>query len=133
MARSSTRTNTSSTAETTVSVRCTGKIRDAVGTGSLEYTFEGDTLREFLAAFFEDHDVEGLLIAKTAAEAAAPGWAPAPARLPGTWRANPAGDQTKPFARVLINGTFNEHLGGLDAPLEDGDRVALMKPFVFCV
>jgi len=29
-------------------------------------------------------------------------------------------------------GTFDEHLDGLDTELDDGDRVALMYPFVFC-
>lgn len=121
------------TTQTTVTVRCTGVVRDAVGTGTLEYTFEGDTLRAFLTSFFEEYPIADLLLAPSEAEATAHGWAPTPATLPGTWRANPAGDQTKPFARVLINGRFNEHLGGLDARLSDGDRIALMKPFVFCV
>lgn len=121
------------TPSTTVEVRCTGDIRDAVGLGRLEYHFEGDTLRDFLTAFFAEYDVESLLIASTRAEATAPGWAPSPERLPGTWEANPEGEQTRPFARVLINGTFNEHLDGFDTRLDDGDRISLMKPFVFCV
>ncbi len=109
-----------------MTIRCTGKIRDVVGTGTLEYRYEGDTIREPLEAFFEEYAVEALLIARTKDEAAAPGWAPAPKRLPGTWRATPEGEQTKPFARVLVNGIFNEHFEGLDTPLIDGDRVALM-------
>lgn len=119
--------------ETTVTVRCTGHIRDAIGVGQMDFSFTGTTLREFLQAFFEQYAVEELLFAETEAEATAPGWAPTPEHLPGTWRSNPEGEQTKPFARVLVNGRFNEHLGGLDTRLEDGDRVALMKPFVFCV
>ncbi|PSP75849.1 hypothetical protein BRC81_14320 [Halobacteriales archaeon QS_1_68_20] len=52
---------------------------------------------------------------------------------PGTWRSNPEGERTRADARVLVNGTFNEHLDGFETRLEDGDRVALVNPFVFCV
>lgn len=117
---------------TTVEVRCTGNVRARVGTGRLEFTFEGSTLREFLEAFFEAYDVEELLIAETETEATAPGWAPIEGNPPGTWRKNPEGEQTRTYARVTVNGRFNEHLAGLDTELEDGDRVALMHPFIFC-
>ena len=118
---------------TTVTVRCTGHVRTAVGAPQLECTFEGRTLRAFLEAFFAEHDVRDLVLAGDAAAEAAPGWAAAPDELPGTWRANPEGDRTRRYARVTVNGVFNEHLDGLDTELEDGDRVALMDPFVFCV
>lgn len=120
-------------AETTVEVRCTGHVRAAVGTGKLEFTFEGDTLREFLAAFFADYDVRDMILADTEAAATAPGWAPAPEELPGPWRKNPEGEQTRKYVRVTVNGVFNEHLEGLDTPIHDGDRIALMYPFMFCV
>ncbi len=111
---------------------CTGHVRSAVGTPRLTVTFRGTTLREFLDAFFEEHDVEDLLMAETEADATARGWAPAPDELPGTWRKNPEGDQTRAYARVCVNGRFNENLDGLDTALADGDRVALMYPFMFC-
>ncbi|THE66847.1 pterin cluster protein [Salinadaptatus halalkaliphilus] len=117
---------------TTVTVRCTGHVRDAVGTHELEYTFEGTRLRAFLEAFFTEYDVADLLIAETEADATARGWARPPDELPGTWRKNPPGDQTRTFARVCVNGRFNEHLEGFETPLEDGDRVALIYPFMFC-
>lgn len=117
---------------TTVEVRCTGHVRDAVGSHNLEYTFEGTTLRAFLEAFFAEYDVEEMLIAETEAEATHSGWAPAPDELPGTWRKNPEGDQTRPYARVTINGRFNEHYEGFETELTDGDRVALIYPFMFC-
>lgn len=117
---------------TTVTVRCTGHVRDAVGTHELEYTFEGRTLRAFLQAFFEDYDVEDLLIAETEAEATTSGWAPSDGDPPGAWAKNPEGEQTRSFARVAINGQFNEHLDGLNTELADGDRVSLMYPFMFC-
>ena len=119
--------------QTTVDVRCTGHVRTAVGTAAMAFSFEGETLREFLEAFFDEHDVRDLLIAATDEESTAPGWAATPEELPGTWRKNPAGDRTRRYARVTVNGVFNEHRDGLDTVLEPGDRVALMYPFVFCV
>lgn len=117
---------------TTVTVKCTGHVRDAVGQHRLSFTFEGSTLREFLDAFFEEHDVADLLIAETEAEATTDGWADSPAELPGDWEKNPEGEQTRAYARVTVNGQFNETLDGLDTELEAGDRVALMYPFMFC-
>ncbi len=119
--------------ETTVEVRCTGHVRTAIGTGRLQYTFDGETLREFLDAFFEEYDVREMLIAETEAEATTEGWAPEMDELPGkNYAKNPEGEQTRRYARVVINGTFNEHLDGLDTELDDGDRVALIYPFIYC-
>jgi hypothetical protein len=97
------------TAETTVDVRCTGHVRTEIGEHSFEYTFEGSTLRAFLEAFFEEHDVGDMLIAETEAEATTRGWAPTDGDPPGAWNKNPEGEQTRAFARV-----------------------ALMYPFIFC-
>jgi len=120
-------------ATTAVTVRCTGHIRTAVGEPRLEFTFEGDTLREFLEAFFEEYDVRDKLIAETEADATTEGWAPEMEDLPGeNWAKNPEGEQTRCYARVAINGTFNEHLDGLDTTLGADDRVALMYPFIYC-
>lgn len=121
------------TTETTVEVRCTGHVRTAVGDGTFDYTFEGNTLREFLSAFFEEYDVGELLIAETEAEATTRGWAPELEELPGeNYAKNPEGEQTRCYARVAVNGTFNEHREGLDTELADGDRVGLMYPFIYC-
>lgn len=120
-------------ATTTVEVRCTGHVRSAVGTGKMEYSFPGTTLREFLTAFFEEYDVEEMLIAETEDEATTSGWAQPPEEYPEDWTKNPEGEQTRRYARVTINGEFNEHLDGLDSELEEGDRVALIYPFVYCV
>jgi len=117
---------------TTVEVRCTGHVRRAVGEPSLSYTFEGDTLRDFLDAFFREYDVSDMLIAETEADATTEGWAPEMVDLPGDWAKNPEGEQTRCYARVAVNGEFNEHLDGLDTELDAGDRVGLMFPFIFC-
>jgi molybdopterin converting factor small subunit len=117
---------------TTVAVHCTGHVRTAIGRAKFEFAFEGETLRDFLDAFFDRYDVADLLIAETEADATAHGWVPAEEGPAGTWRKNPEGEQTRAFARVLVNGRFNEHLEGLETPLEDGDRVALVYPFIYC-
>ena len=120
------------TTRTTVTVRCTGHVRDAVGDGELTYTFDGETLEQFLEAFFEDYPVEDLVLAATPDEETTDGWAEPPTELPGTWRKNPPGERTRRYARIAVNGTFNEHLEGFHTVLADGDRVALMNPFVYC-
>jgi molybdopterin converting factor small subunit len=84
-------------------------------------------LREFLGEFFEEYDVEEMLIAETEAEATTDGWAPEFGELPGeNYAKNPEGEQSRRYARVLVNGTFNEHLDGLDTPLDNEDRVTFI-------
>jgi len=118
---------------TTVEVRCTGHVRTEIGEPRLEYSFEGSTLRAFLEAFFAEYDVKEMLIAETEDEATTKGWAPEMEDLPGeNYAKNPEGEQTRCYARVVINGTFNEHLDGLDTELETGDRVGLIYPFIYC-
>lgn len=121
-------------AVTTVDVKATGHVRTALGEHRFEFTFEGSTLREFLEAFLAEHDVADLLIAETEAEGSTRGWARSPDvdALAGRWVANPEGERTRPYARVLVNGRFNELLDGFDTELEDGDRVALVNPFMYC-
>ncbi|UIP01431.1 MoaD/ThiS family protein (plasmid) [Halobaculum sp. CBA1158] len=119
-------------AVTTVDVKGTGRLYDALPEHRFEYTFDGTTLREFLDAFLEDHDVADLLIAEEPEDAVAHGWAEPPEELPDDFTANPEGDRTRAYARIAVNGHFNEHLDGFDTELEDGDRVALMYPFMFC-
>ena len=109
--------NRGTPARKTVEARCTGHVRTAVGEPRVEYTFEGDTLRDVLEAFFEDYE----------------GWAPELESLPGeNYAKNQEGEQTRVYARVAVNGTFNEHLDGLDTDLEDSDRVAMIYPFIYC-
>lgn len=104
-----------------------------MGTGVLSFPFAGDTLREFLGAFFEDYDVQDLIIAVSDLDRAAQGWATPPEELPGVWRKDPSGERTRRYARVTVNGVFNEHLDGLDRTFADDDRVGLLSPFVVCI
>jgi len=119
--------------ETTVTVRCTGHVRTELGEYEFEFTFAGDTLREFLDELFAEYpELQEMLIAETEADATHSGWAPTPEELPGTWSKNPVGEQTTTYARILVNGHFNENENGFDTELEAGDRVALVYPFMFC-
>ncbi len=117
---------------TTVTVRCTGHIYDAVGDSRFEYTFPGETLSDFLSAFFEDYAVEDLVLAGEQNEEVASGWAEPPEELPGTWNQNPEGERVRRYARVTVNGRFNEHFDGFRTKLAEGDRIGLMYPFVYC-
>ncbi|QWC18421.1 MoaD/ThiS family protein [Halorubrum sp. 2020YC2] len=97
-----------------------------------EYTFEGDTLRAFLDELFEDYpELQDMLIAESESDATHSGWAPAPEEPPGTWSKDPVSEQTIAYARILVNGRFNENENGFDTELEAGDRVALVYLFMF--
>ncbi len=116
-----------------VHVRCTGHVRTAVGESDLRFSFEGETLRDFLDAFFGEYDVRDLLIAETEAAATTRGWAPSAAEAAAPRGAkNPEGEQTRRYARVTVDGVFNEHLDGLDTTLSEGDRIGLLYPFIYC-
>jgi len=134
MSTQATRDTREDAATTTVDVKATGHVRTALEEHRFGFTFEGSTLREFLEAFLEAYDVADLLVAETEAEASTEGWARLPDldALPGRWVDNPEGERTRPYARVLVNGRFNELLDGFDTELEDGDRVALVNPFMYC-
>ena len=120
------------TETTTVEVRATGHVRDALDAHRFDYQFDGSTLGEFLDQFFAEYGCEDLLLAETEAEETGPGWADYPGEPPGRWERNPEGERTRAFARVLINGRFNELYDGFATELEDDDRVALVYPFIFC-
>ncbi|GAB3313001.1 pterin cluster protein [Haloplanus rallus] len=118
---------------TTVALHATGHVRDAMDQPHQEFTFEGHTLRDLLEKLFDEQPgLAEMLVAETEAEATTDGWAKPPENLPGTWHKNPEGEQTKPYARVLVNGKFNEVLDGFDTKIEDEDRVSLVYPFIFC-
>lgn len=119
-------------AVTTVEVRATGHVRRELGDHRFEFAFEGDTLGEFLDTFFGEYGLEDMLLAQSEEQETAATWANYPGDPPGRWERNPEGERTRAYARVLVNGRFNELLDGFATELDDGDRVALTYPFTFC-
>lgn len=117
---------------TTVEVKATGHVREELDHHRFSFTFEGHTLGAFLEAFFDEYGCRDLLLAETEDDEVASGWADHAGDPPGRWERNPEGERTRAYARVLVNGRFNELLDGFSTELEDGDRVALMYPFMFC-
>ena len=98
-----------------------------MGEPSVEFAFDGKRLRPFPTQFFEVYDVRDLVMAEAETE----GWADVE-DPPAEWAANPPGERTRTYARVVVDGTFNEHLDGLDTELAEGNRVALLYPCIFC-
>ncbi|WP_436343531.1 pterin cluster protein [Natronorubrum sp. FCH18a] len=116
---------------TTVTVRCTGHVRDAVGSRELEFAVASDRLRTFLAAFAATYDLEAFFDVDLERESdpMARLWARPAGEFPG-WRP-PDDDRCRPYGRICLNGQFSVHFDGLESRLEDGDRIALLYPFLF--
>jgi molybdopterin converting factor small subunit len=89
---------------THVTLKFIGEFWGRVGFGHADFEFEGSTVREFLPALTQAYHVADLLL-------------------------NPDGISTKPYSRLVVNGRFFELVGGLDAPIRDGDVVTLMRPY----
>ncbi|WP_254830097.1 MoaD/ThiS family protein [Haloglomus salinum] len=107
---------------TTVDVRACGRFRRQFDENRFEFTFEGDTLREFVGALLgERPELADLLIGETRHEDDA-GW---------TDIRDDLGAGKRPFVRVMVNGTFNEYRGGAEAELSDGDRIELVEPLTY--
>lgn len=104
---------------TTVAVRARGRFRREFDDRRFEFTFAGDTLREFVGTLLgERPELADRLIGETRREDDA-GW---------TDLQDDTTEGKRPFVRVMIDGTFNEYRGGADAELTDGDRVELVEP-----
>lgn len=104
---------------TTVVVRARGRFRREFDDRRFEFTFEGDTLREFVGALLgERPDLADRLVGETRRDDEA-GW---------TELQDDFGEGKRPFVRIMINGTFNEYRGGAAAELSDGDRIELVEP-----
>jgi molybdopterin converting factor small subunit len=107
------------TATTTVAVRARGRFRREFDETRFEFTFAGDTLREFVGALLgERPELADRLIGETRRGDDA-GW---------TDLQDDLAEGKRPFVHVMINGTFNEYCGSADAELTDGDRVELVEP-----
>ncbi len=88
---------------THITLKFTGEFWGRVGFGHADFEFEGSTVREFLPAVTKVYSVADLLLA----------------------------DETtvRSASRLAVNGRFHYLVGGLDAPIRDGDMVALIRPW----
>jgi molybdopterin converting factor small subunit len=94
---------------TRVMVKFTGEMWARAGIGSAEFVFDGATLDDLLDAVFARYDLCDLVFASRAR------------------------DQFRFRSGVLINGRAAKLLGGLAAPIRDGDEVIVMRPAVAAV
>lgn len=88
---------------TNVSLKFTSHFRARVGISNTEFTFKGNTLREFTPALLEQFDIADMMM---------------------------EGDELKPHVRVVINGRFSYLLGGWDAQIPAGATVVLLHSYV---
>ena len=88
---------------THITLKFIGEFWGRVGCGHADFDFEGSTARAFLSAVTRAYNVADLLLA----------------------------DETtiRPASRLVVNGRFHYLVGGLDAPIRDGDVVTLMRPY----
>lgn len=87
---------------TTITLRFTGEMWARVGFGTTTFAFEGNTLGELLHAAFAQFDVRDLTL--------------------------DADEQFVFRSGVLVNGRSAKFIGGLRAPIREGDEVILMRP-----
>lgn len=86
-----------------VTVRFMSIARMRAGTGGVEFVSSGQRLREVLKEIVDKYDLVNIILTENG--------------------------EVRPWARVLVNGRSHQFLGGLDAALSDGDRVALIYPY----
>jgi molybdopterin converting factor small subunit len=89
---------------TNVSLKFTGDVRKRLKLKQLDYSFNGDTLGQLLESLFENYELRDLILDET-----------------GSIRS---------YSRVAVNGRFSYLLGDMDAPIEDGDFITLIRPYV---
>ena len=88
---------------THITLKFIGEFWGRVGFGHTDFEFEGSTVREFLPAVTHAYHVADLLLDRD-------------------------GVSIRPASRLVINGRFSYLVGGLDAPIREGDVVTLMRP-----
>jgi molybdopterin synthase sulfur carrier subunit len=87
---------------TSVSLKFTSHFRARVGMSNTEFTYNGNSLREFIPALLEQFDIAHMLM---------------------------EGDELNPHVRVVINGRFSYLVGGWDAQIPDGATVVLLQSY----
>ena len=87
---------------TQVTVKFTGEVWDRMGTGHVDFAFEGTTLGALLDSLFTRYNVRDLLLDEDG--------------------------RVRFRSRITVNGRFSDTLGGMDTPVRDGDTIVLMRP-----
>lgn len=89
---------------TRVTLKFTGDVRQRMGSQDrIEFAFAGNTLGALLAEVFAQYDLRDLIL-------------------------NEQGE-VRPWARVAVNGRFSYLVGNMEAPIREGDLVALIYPY----
>ncbi len=89
---------------TRVTLKFTGEMRARAKIDRTEFAFEGETLRDLLMALFARCDVRDVLL--------------------------DGNDQFIFRSGILVNGHSAKYLGGLNAPIQDGDEVIVIRPSI---
>lgn len=89
---------------TKVTLKFTGDVRTRMGVNRMEFSFEGSRLEDLLESLFAHHDLRDLILDEDG--------------------------HVLPYTRVAVNGRFSYLIGDLDASIQEGDLVVLMKPYV---
>ncbi len=86
-----------------LNVRFMSIARMRAGVGSVEFQSAGRTLREVLKEAVDKYGLADIILTDNG--------------------------EVRPWARVLVNGRSHQFVGGLEALLKDGDRIALIYPY----
>jgi len=86
-----------------VIVRFMNIARQRAGTASVEFFSINDRLGDVLKEIVNRYKIEDIILSEDAG--------------------------VRPWARVLVNGRSQQFVGGLNAELHDGDRIALIYPY----
>jgi hypothetical protein len=85
-------------------LKFTGDIWKRMNAFQMDFAFEGEKLGDLLDALFVKYDLRDLVI----------------------------DDQRNiiPYSRVIVDGHYAENIGNLEAPVQDGFEVVLVRPFL---
>jgi molybdopterin converting factor small subunit len=80
-------------------------VRLRAGIPQVEFSSKGDTLGEVVREIGKRYKVSDLVLTSKG--------------------------RVRPWARIMVNGRSQEFIGGLNAKLSDGDRIALIYSFPY--
>ena len=87
-----------------VNLKFTGLVRKRMGVNQMEYAFDGSSLAELLEAFFNRYDIQDLILDENG--------------------------EILPYSRIVVNGRFSYLVGNMETPIQDGDLVVFIRPYV---